>query len=289
MNWKRSLPVWRRRRSDRPRPRRAKVHLELGRLEIRWLLSTTNGIVEYATTAPTSQPTNAAQGADGNLWVTEYSASELVAFTSKGAVAKTIPVSGNPYAITSDANGNLWATLDGANPAVVEYSTGGALLHNYPLTSGALPQGISVGSDGNTIWFAQYGANAIGGIVSGKEVSYTVGKGTRPEDVVAGSDGNLWVTDSGTNQISRVGTNGLGLTSFTLPTKLATPWWITPGPDGNLWFTESTAGQIGRITTGGVISEFAPGLKHRGPRRASSPGPTATSGSPSRAPTCSAG
>ena len=166
-------------------------------------------------------------------------------------------MSGNPYGITSDANGNLWVTIDAPNPAVAEYSTNGVQLASYALTAGAMPQGIS--AVGNSVWFAEYGANAVGGIVGGNLVSYAVGKGTRPEDVVGGSDGNLWVTDSGTNQISRIGTNGLGLTLFATPTKLSTPWWITAGPDGNLWFTESTVGQIARITTGGVIKEFAVG------------------------------
>ena len=83
---------------------------------------------------------------------------------------------------------------------------------------------------------------------------------------MAGPDGNLWVTDSGTSQIARIGANGLGLTTYTLPTKLSTPWGITAGPDGNLWFTESTAGQIGRITTGGVITEFSTGSAGSGPK-----------------------
>ena len=250
-----------------PAPKRPKVHPEITRLETRWLLaaSITNGIVEYATTSAGSAPIGAVAGADGNLWVAESAADELVAFMPNGVVAKTIPVAGSPYAVTSDANGNLWATLDGPTPALVEYSTGGDQRASYLLTAGADPQGITVGP-GNSIWFAQYGADDIAGLVSGKLVYYTVGKATRPEDVAVGSDGNLWVTNSATNQIARIGTNGLGLTTFTLPTKLATPWAITAGPDGNLWFTESTAGQIGRITTGGVITEFALGSSTAAPK-----------------------
>jgi RHS repeat-associated protein len=266
MNWKSVLPPWRRSRLERPRPKRARTHLEFGRLEMRRLFAlTNNGIVEYATTSPSSNPIGAVEGSDGNLWVTESGANELVALTPHGTVARMIPVSGSPYAITSDASGNLWATLDGANPAVVEYSTSGTQLASYPLTSGADPQGISVGP-GNSIWFAEYGANALGGITSNGVVSYALGKAVRPEDVAAGPDGNLWVTDSATNQIARIGTNGLGLTSYTLPTKLATPWAITTGPDGNLWFTESAVGQIGRITTGGAITEFALPSKSASPK-----------------------
>ena len=155
----------------------------------------------------------------------------------------------------------------GRNLAVDEFSTAGALLKQYGLTSGALPQGITVAPNG-AIWFAEYGDNALGEIVPGSSsvTSFALGKGTRPEDVVVGSDSNLWVTDSGTSQIARMSTNGTGLTSFAVPTSLSTPWWITPGPDGNLWFTESTAGKIGRITTTGVISEFAVGSSTSAPK-----------------------
>ena len=260
--------AWRRRRTDGPRRKRLKVYLEVARLEPRWLFAVSNGIVEYATDSSSSNPISDVLGADGNLWVTEYGTSELVAFTPSGSI-KEPPVSipGNPYGIAADSSGDLWVTVDGSEPAVDEFSTAGALLKQYGLTSGALPQGITVAPNG-AIWFAEYGDNALGEIVPGSSsvTSFALGKGTRPEDVVVGSDSNLWVTDSGTSQIARMSTNGTGLTSFAVPTSLSTPWWITPGPDGNLWFTESTAGKIGRITTTGVISEFAVGSSTSAPK-----------------------
>jgi streptogramin lyase len=84
--------------------------------------------------------------------------------------------------------------------------------------------------------------------------------------MTAGSDGSLWLTDAGRNEIGRV--SGLGgtpnpdftvgtYTGFPLPTANAFPEPITAGRDGNLWFVEkNNGGKIGRCTTAGVITEF---------------------------------
>lgn len=218
MSWTLPLTRWHRIRRDRPRRKRPRLSPGIQHLEHRWLFAgnVTNGIVEYASTSTGSNPVGAVQGGDGNLWVTEYAADELVAYGSSGTIAKSVPLPGNPYGIAADASGNLWVTLDGSSPAVDEVSTGGTVLAQYALSSAALPQGITVAPNG-TIWAAQYGANALAEIVPGTSAvtTFSLGKGTRPEDVVVGSDGNLWVTDSATNQIARIGTNGLGLTSST--------------------------------------------------------------------------
>ena len=100
--------------------------LEVARLEPRWLFAVSNGIVEYATTSSSSNPISAVLGADGNLWVTEYAAGELVAFSSQRHHCQdSRPSPGNPYGIASDSSGDLWVTVDGIGPAVDEFSTAG--------------------------------------------------------------------------------------------------------------------------------------------------------------------
>ena len=101
MSWKSSLAPWGRPRPDRLRPeRRRKLRPEILRLESRWLLSGP-GIMEYPASSASSQPVSAVAGSDGNLWVTEYAAKEVVAFSATGAIVKTVPVSGMPYGITA--------------------------------------------------------------------------------------------------------------------------------------------------------------------------------------------
>ena len=96
--------------------------------------------------------------------------------------------------------------------------------------------------------------------------SFALGKATRPEDVVIGSDGNLWVTDSGTNQIERVGPSGVGLTFYAVPTSLSLPGGSPPAPTTTSGSPSQRLGKIGRITTGGSITEFSLGSSSAAPK-----------------------
>lgn len=74
-----------------------------------------------------------------------------------------------------------------------------------------------------------------------------------PFDITAGSDGNLWFTQSLYPAIGRMTPQGV-VTEFPV-SGLTTG--IAAGPDGALWFTEYTARKIGRITTAGVLTEYS--------------------------------
>lgn len=76
-----------------------------------------------------------------------------------------------------------------------------------------------------------------------------------PSGITAGSDGNLWFTESGANQIGRI-TPGGTITEFNVPTADARPAAITAGPDHALWFAETDHDQIGRISLSGSVTEF---------------------------------
>jgi streptogramin lyase len=85
-----------------------------------------------------------------------------------------------------------------------------------------------------------------------------------PEGITQGPDGNLWFTETHSNQIGRI-TPGGAITEFPTPTGSSDPSVITEGPDGNLWFTEFNSNQIGRITPGGTITEFPTPTRDSGP------------------------
>ena len=195
---KRSPSAWRRLRRERPRPKRAKAKPQIDRLELRWLLSGGSGINEFPATSSVSQPVSAATGVDGNVWVTEYAAKEVVAFSPTGAIVKTVPVSGMPYGITAAADGTLWVSENGTTPYIAHLSTagGGSVLAQYPLPAGTNPEGITAGPDGN-VWFVGYGTSVVGKVTPGGSITtYSLSAGSRPVRITTGSDGNLWVTES---------------------------------------------------------------------------------------------
>lgn len=80
---------------------------------------------------------------------------------------------------------------------------------------------------------------------------------SNPFQIVAGSDGNLWFTESRAAKIGRITPSGV-ITEIPLPNPFSGVLGITAGPDGNLWFVTVLPGnnRITRLTTAGVITEF---------------------------------
>ncbi len=115
--------------------------------------------------------------------------------------------------------------------------------------------GLALGSDGN-LWVVEADRRYIAAIspgtcivgeyplpaIAGTAPTFVVSKYT----VIAGPDGNLWVTDPANNSIDRVTTAGVA-TAFPVPTAAADPFDIIVGPDGNLWFTEAATLKIGEV------------------------------------------
>jgi streptogramin lyase len=94
--------------------------------------------------------------------------------------------------------------------------------------------------------------------------------GSKPADIAAGPDGNLWFTDQGTTKaIGRATPTGT-ISEFTISVPGNTsplPNGIAAGPDGNLWFADrGTKKAIGQITPSGTITEFAITVAGSSPR-----------------------
>jgi streptogramin lyase len=85
--------------------------------------------------------------------------------------------------------------------------------------------------------------------------------GGHPYGIARGPDGNLWYTDFGGSNISKITTSGTN-TEYALP-ETSDPYGITAGPDGNLWYVDTAfvgelqKNKIGKITTSGTITEYA--------------------------------
>lgn len=159
--------------------------------------------------------------------------------------------------------------------------------------TGFIPAALTAGPNGN-LWVAGTQNFANGSIQSrigqvtpaGALTLFDFTPNVHPQQLIKGSDGNVWFTNDyfdpqsfhDTFAIDNITPAGAisAVASFPFSNSVAFPNanvglnWLTAGPDGNLWFSETNQktgaptgpNGIGRITTAGVVTSFtlAPGI-----------------------------
>lgn len=146
----------------------------------------------------------------------------------------------------------------------------GATIRAIPTPAGTSFPSIAGGPDGR-LWAVDAGnvprVGWIGpdGSFDGFALAGPFGPYPVPRGVVAGPDGNVWITVLRRNdakvavgsQIGRVTTSG-SITVIDVPTANAFEQGggLAVGSDGNVWFTEITVHKIGRVTPAGSVTEF---------------------------------
>ncbi len=197
-----------------------------------------------------SWPEYITNGPDGNLWFTEFYTDKVARITPQGRVTEfSLPANNDVEAIVTGPDGNLWITEPGANRI-------GRMTPNGSFTSFAVngsnpsPRGICVGPDGD-LWFAEYYDDHLGRITpSGVITRFALPHLSSPWECVAGPDGLIYVTDSGTDQISRFDPVALRFLSPVQLRQYDNPWALMVGPDKHVWFTGRHSGKIGVIVNG---------------------------------------
>ena len=130
-----------------------------------------------------------------------------------------------------------------------------------PGDAGNAPAEITTGPDGN-LWFtwsftpafangigipgAAFGRMTPTGLVNEFELPTPA---SEPLSIVAGPDGNLWITEFQAGKIARVSLGDGGITEFAIASMGRQPNGIASDPDGTLWFTDRSSNAIGRIST----------------------------------------
>ncbi len=162
-----------------------------------------------------------------------------------------------PMGITLGADGNLWIT-EFASSKIGRLGTGGKVSESVTPTRKAGPLGVASGPGPNlNVWFTEAKVAKVGQITTNGPpyTEYTLpDPAARPVGLALGQDGNMWLTDPGTNSIWRIEQlrvkPHVRFTQFML-TGNAQPLTITNGPDGALWFTEPGTNSIGRLPVSG--------------------------------------
>jgi streptogramin lyase len=188
-------------------------------------------------------------GPDGNVWFSCFRAAGRPGGAGGGSVvgrmtpdgtltefSAGIPAGGAIRDLVAGPDGNLWFTFDPG------FSRSGAPSHRHSAIGRITPAGVVT------------------------MFSAGLSKKSYPGEIIAGSDGNLWFTEStGSSAVGRVTPQG-SITVFPLGLQEALGiGGLGAGPDGNLWFTQvfdlphgdnEPGGQIGRVSPTGEVTSF---------------------------------
>lgn len=180
--------------------------------------------------------------------------------------------SSGPAGIALGADDLLWIT-ESKSSKIAQLAGNGTITENVTPTRRAVPLGIASGpGPALNVWFTESAQHKVGQItVSGPPyVEYTLpDSAATPVGMALGSDGNMWITDPGTDSVWRIRQLKIKphvqFTRFKLSAG-AQPLNITNGPDGALWFTEPGINSIGRLPISGhPLSEYAVTTPNSGP------------------------
>ncbi len=83
-------------------------------------------------------------------------------------------------------------------------------------------------------------------------------KGSGPQGITRGPDGNLWVTEREANQVAKVSPRGQVLGEYSLPDPNSLPTALVAGPDDHLWMgaTPGYLSLVARMSLTGTVTEY---------------------------------
>ena len=159
-----------------------------------------------------------------------------------------IPTSDSvPYVIILGPDDNVWFTE--YNTPNLGRVTASGQVKEFPTPSGG--RDLVVGPDKN-LWYTTADGK-LGRFTpsTGDAVESLISGGSHAAWIAAGPDGNLWFSDTGSQQIGKMTTSG----TSTVYTVKSSPGRIIDGKDGFLWYGGDD-GLLGRIDTNGNFKEF---------------------------------
>lgn len=200
-------------------------------------------------------------GSDGNIWFTEFSISKIGRITPGGVFTDFGGLTGfEPSGIALGPNGNAFFAEFGSGSGLVgQITTAGAVTESAQIPGVPQVQGVALGSD-NRVWiteaFPYPGTLFLDAMTSAFSLTrYAVPANAQLRDIENGPDNNLWIVDSGNNQIDKVSTAGVFLNEYAAPGSGA--YGMATGSDGKLYFAEYTTNDIASITTGGTTATYS--------------------------------
>jgi len=204
-------------------------------------------IGEVAVPTPDAQPFGVVALDDGTAWFTELGADALGRIDILGRVEE-YPVgrAGSFVSMIATTGDSLWFTLNAAG--LVGHVRGGDAAIAFTELPGdpSGPVGIAVAADGG-VWVAQILGDALARIHRGVVSEVPLAQGAKPHAVAADSDGGVWASLWGANQLAHATADG-ELTLHDLPTAESEPHGLAVAADGTVWVALES----------GALAEVAP-------------------------------
>ncbi len=267
------------------------IHLTLGGVVAKGVVGlTTAGI--HAINNNSQTVTISAQDADGNALVTDgwFSASgdpvtmsldttvgpsvassfkftpSTVSFASPTSVMAYTASGASSTQIQNGFTGVVWANpSNGGTSGAADLTVAKPAFTEFPIaTSSSFSEGITVGPDNASLWFAESNGNAIGTIAMNAAAGttttdYTGLSSFATPTTLASAGGKIWFTEFGIGKIGSINPSTHAVNEYKTPscgmtcTTPDNPYGIVHGPDGNLWFTEN-------CTTNSKVGTFGASL-----------------------------
>src|SRR5215831_14064201 len=173
-------------------------------------LDPATGIMTFFVIPSNGQPTALTRGPDGALWFCEGTSDMIGRMTEAGTFTLFGPVTGpnDPSAITTGPDGNLWFVNKFDN--IIGRVTPSGVSMEFPVpTANAQPQAITAGPDGN-LYFTETNINMIvqitpsGVFTDVQAIKRAGGSAAMPFGIAGDAARNLWITENGDNEISRL-------------------------------------------------------------------------------------
>jgi virginiamycin B lyase len=160
-----------------------------------------------------------------------------------------------PFGVTQGARGSMYF---GIGHDVVRIDQQGQTT-SYPVSDPNEQDvgWLTTGPDG-AIWFCERDTGKIGRLgANGLMREYPLpSPDAVPQGIVFAPDGNIYVTEQGSNAIARVDPATGAAVDIPVPTPDSTTQSGALGPDGAIWFVERAAAKIGRMTLDGQFTEY---------------------------------
>lgn len=201
----------------------------------------------------------------GNIWFTDSTNHAIGELKPSGKVWTEYDLTKAPNSIAGavpvdlafDKNGNLWYT-DFATGAIGEFNTTShTATETATPTAGTAPYGITLSSDGKTIWFTENNLGSVGSFVAPAtggltkagitEHTFTAPAGTTPHLITTDSKGNAWFSTGFGGQIGEVPAAGGAVQLFCVSTTVTSPHisGVAVDSKGNVWFDDSLNNRLG--------------------------------------------